>query len=609
MKKGFIVSTLLTVFVALTQVSTVFATAPVIKDCPDIIIGDTFNNGASQSNEFVFPDAFNLRDLFISDDNSTSVTVKWSYLADQPGEDILLNGVPSLDPSLAGIGLDDPTDPAAGSRLDLVDADTGNTKQDNSAQDGLAFTVTVRNKTISPIGGPNAPFPGDSDPITSPSLVSTRVITLFASDCSTFSSKNITVHTSNNTSDALSGGINLTLIAQEDFTDGNIGAWVGGQRLPPFLGGTTSSGAGGLCMASGTTGDFWTFWSSPEEYVPLIDNVAYRVRGDLTTDQTAADAIPLWRFTWNNFDSVDTSGFLTFGGTYYFIDQTGGASGIGRAQGPGNQYDIWFSPTGASAPQWRSTSGGAFDPANAGVVDLLIAYENFDANDGIGADADSGTICLRSVRVDSTPIDSISGTTAYDTPLGTTTHRFQPIPGLTDPNGSAVIAGGEATVTLVAGTGTPGPTNTSVDFNEFAPYVTALAGVDGDRPASFPVLWENDKLYMLESDMRLGSGTDPAVVILLVLDTPTIEQFSENFCTRAATGGLLDRSGSPTTTSATFRSFLFGHKATVVGGALPSADRIRPKVQAINSGNLLTGVGESPLVIESLRVISIDAPQ
>lgn len=605
MKKGFIV-TLLTVFVALTQVSTVFATAPVIKDCPDIIIGDTFNNGASQGNTFVFPDAFNLRELFISDDNSTSVTVKWSYLADQPGEDILLNGVPSLDPGLAGIGVDDPTDPAAGKRLDLNDLDTGNTKQDNSAQDPFAFTVTVRNKTISPIGGPNNPFPGDTDPITSPSLVSTRVITLFASDCSTFSSKNITVHTSNNTSDALSGGINLTpVVALEDFTDGGIGGWTGGQVLPGVLGGTTSSGAGGLCMASGTTSDFWTFWKSPEEYVDLIDNVVYRARTDMTTDQTATDAIPVWRFIWSNTDTVDANppnAVLTFGGTYWFIDQTGGASGIGRAQGPGSQFDIWFTPLAVSAPQWRTTSGGAFDPANAGIADIQISLENFDANDGLLADADSGTICIRSIRVDSAPVSSITGTTAYNTPISTATHQILPF-GFTNPGGSSGIAGGEATIQLVAA-GTVG----GIDGNAFEPFIDALAGVDGDRPARYPVLWEDDKLYMFEADLRLQSGTDPPAVLLMVIAGPTIEQISDNFSTRSADGGLMDRAGSPNATSATFRSLMFGHKATVVGGALPSADRLQPLLQVINRGDLNLG-GGGTLVIEDVRMISVNAPQ
>jgi hypothetical protein len=604
MKKGFIVSTLLTVFVALTQVSTVFATAPVIKDVPDVIVGDTFNNGASQSNEFVFPDAFSLRDLFISDDNSTSVTVKWSYLADQPGEDILLNGVPSLDPGLAGIGLDDPTDPAASKRLDLVDTDTGNVKQDGSAQDALAFTVTVRNKTISPIGGPNGSFPGDSDPITSPSLVSTRVITLFASDCSTFSSKSVTVHTSNNTSDALSGGINLTLVVQEDFTDGGIGGWTGGQVFGPTIGGTTSTGAGGLCMASGTTNDFWTFWESPQEYVPLVDNVAYRVRSDVTTDQTAADAIPVWRFIWSNFDNVDTAGFLTFGGTLWFIDQTGGAAGIGRAQGPGNQYDLWFSPISVSAPQWRSTSGGAFDPANAGVIDLQLRFENFDLNDSLLADNDSGTICIASVRVDSAPISSVTGTTVYDTPLSATTHRFSAEFGAV---GS--FSSGEANLAVDPATGTTGPANTTGGFIELSPEIDALLGPDGDRPAQYPVIWEDDKLYMLETDLRIASGTDPVTAILLVLSPPTIEVFGDSFATRAATGGLLDRSASPNATSATYRHFLYGHKATVVGGALPSADRFQPRVQALNRGTILAPAGADDTVVESLRVISVNAPQ
>jgi len=593
-KKGFIV-TLLTVIVA-SLVSSTFATAPVIRDFPDVIIGDVLEPaGATATNDFVYPDALDLRTYFVSDNTSTSITVKWSFL--DLGDDIQINGVDTLDSGLAGIDANDPTDPNDSKEIQLNDDDSG-------AVDASAFTATFRNKTLSPDGGPVYSGPNSGDPMGTSVLLGTNAISLFASDGTTFTTKAFTVFTINNTSDALSGGFDFSLEESEDFTGGSANGWTGTNFLfgaAGFNSATTSisttPGLSGLCVATGAAGNFAGGWTSPQDYITLVDNKVYRVRARLTTSQTAVDAIALWRMTYINLDSTGPgAGFQNYGGNRWYIDHQGGSAGIGRNR---NVFDAYVGPNSLSAPAWRSTSGGAFDPAAADFTGFHIGYEVLDVKAAILAANDSGTICVESVRVDSIDSDQLMGAAALAANPAVTAANFtwNPFGGSTHTGGTtdASFNGSGARLALFAPTSTNSGTFNGFDGNQFNPGTVAVP--------TFPVSWDLDTLYAFELDLRADtSETDPAGIIILGQDQPQFEQIAEDYTWRApAGGGIMDRASSPKLTTTTYRNFWYSHD--VGAGAT-----MRGFVQIFNRGDLNLNAGDDALLITGYRIYKIAVP-
>lgn len=569
-----------------------FRAAPVIRDFPDVIIGDVVEPaGATATNEFVYPDALDLRTYFVSDNNSTSVTVKWSFL--DLGDDIQINGVDSLDPDLGGIGANDPTDPSNTKELQLND-------NDSAAVDASAFTITFRNKAISPDGGPVNSFSGDTDPMGTVSTVASNLISLFASDGTTFTTKQLTVFTVNNTSDALSGAAECSFML-DDFTDGQAHGWTGTSFVfgagGIFSSATTSisttPGLSGLCVATGLVGNFSGGWTSPQDYVALVDNQVYRVRARLTTSQAAVDAIPLWRMTYINLDSTGpAAGFQNFGGNRYYIDHQGGSAGIGRNR---NVFDAYIGPNSMSAPAWRSASGGAFDPAAADFTGFHIGYEVVDYAASILAQNDSGTICIENVRVDSIGVDQLMGAAVLvaNPPVTSDNFTWNPFGGATHVGGTtdASFVGAAARVALFE------PTSSS----------STLAGFDGNQlnpgtvaAPAFPVSWDMDTLYAFEVDMRAdGSEADPPGIIILGQDQPQFEQITDDYAWRAPTGGgIMDRAASPKLTTTTYRNFWYSHD--VGAGAA-----MRGFVQVFNRGDLNQLSGGDAVLITGYRIYKI----
>jgi hypothetical protein len=154
------------------------AMAPVIGDIPSPIIGD--EGIATPANIFVYPDAIDL-DRYVSDDTTPSNEIKWSY--DGTGN-YLLNGVDPIDTG-------DPNNPGA-NQIDTQDLDPD--QVDNDPR-----TVTFRNANLTPIGQ----SPGNDPGFTG--VGADEIITLFASDCTTYSMKEIFVYTDAGGNDRLSG--------------------------------------------------------------------------------------------------------------------------------------------------------------------------------------------------------------------------------------------------------------------------------------------------------------------------------------------------------------------------------------------------------------------
>lgn len=569
--------------------------APLFVPLPDVIIGDLEPpQNSTAPGEFVYPDALDLRIFFITDDNSTSETVKWSFL--DVGGDIQINGVDSLDSSLSGIGADDPTDPRIESQIVANDLDS-------AEGDSNAFTITFRNKTLSPDLGPKAQNPkGGPAKLSLPP--SSNILTLFASDGTTFSSSNFTVYTVGNTSDALSGGIVECFPIGADFDDGQSHGWVG-ENLFGFEGTTsisTTPGLSGLCMTTGGAGDFAVSWRSPYGLVALADNTVYRVRAVLTTDQTALDSIPLWRMTYINFDP--STGFQNFGGNRWFVDHQGGSAGIGRNR---HTFDMWLTPNCVSSPAWRSPDGGIFDPANADFANFSIAFEVLDFNDAIVADQDSGTICVQSVHFESFTTDEIlqGGATVYDTPISAQTHTFSPFPSLTHTGTgtAAEVQSGQARVQLFEPTSMNNLAFAGADGQQFEPGIDPLPGYV--EPADFPVAWEADVLYMFEADLRQESSeTDPLGIIILGQDSPTFEQIAEDYSWRAPAGSTLDRAASPKLTTTTYRNFWYSHDVTTA----PGLALTRGFLQLFNRGDLNLNAGGDVTLVTGMRIRKLTSP-
>jgi len=580
MKKGFIVA-LMTVSIASAMVSGSYASAPVIRDLPDIIIGDEATGLATSAQTFVFPDALDLRAYFTSDNDSTSVSVKWSYL--DTADEISINGVPSVT--------SDPINPSAGDRITTNDTD--------SAQvDGDPFTITFRNKYFSPDGGPNDlhSLPEFSDPLTSVSVLATNELTLFASDGATYTAKPLTVYTVNNTSDGLSGGLTFTLENNPDFSGGSANSWTGTLLT---AGGSFAArsgvGGSGLCMdtnANPATNSF-TQWKSPLQYVDLKDNTLYRVRFSMNTSQATPGNIPFWRLGYINLNGL---GQQNYGGQRFFLSASGGASGIGTPNGR-TDFETWIAPNPMSTPQWRDPSTGAFAPAYAGSENFQFDFTLFDNNTNINTQVRVGTVCLSSMTVESTPATSLlgSGTTVYSTPISSSAHVLTSL-GAGD---TGAFVGNTAEMDLAIDA--PGATGGE-----------ALApGPLATNTTAYPILWEGDVLYGLEADLRLKvpNTGDPVQLITLVMSVPSNEQIVDDYSFRGQPG-YMQLAASPTVAASTYRNWWYSNNVSTGAGLINGADlqRFGWQVQVFSNGNLNNNKGGDTTVVDNVRVLKYTVP-
>jgi len=644
-KKGLFI-TLMTVTFTFLRVSA-FAEAPVISDPGDVIIGDLEQGGAN--NVFVFPDAIDL-DSHVSDDTTGDPSIKWSYTTTPLDGKISINGVPAMD--LAGG--DDPTNPISTNRLDGNDNDTavGPPQQDTAPR-----TITFRNTTLSDptVGGGLGPY---AEPATTGILGSeTRMITLFASDCSTYSSFSITVYTANETSDSISGGAaGLTPVLDDDFaTDpSRIAGWFGG-----VVGGTCTTGtATGLCMwvAANNTTTAAVGWISPPNfaaypapaYIDLVDLNVYRIRLSMYTDQTATGAIPFWTFGYNNLNGQTPAGSgpggNTYGGDLWALDVAGGANGInGPANGRPNGrpfLDYWFCPNAVLTAQWRGTLTGALASENSesafaaaydAVNDINLVLRILDGAQGANSihnEVDTGTICCKELRVDRVAIPDLAGRTsvAYGSPISTTLYAINPDTFSSGGNGTATIDNTTNTATFLMGPNYNGGTAAALAGGRKALIFfdgTQVVGADFNK-ALYPIFWQDNQLLQIAAGIRSGvtagagaggEGIDPVDTVFINFDTPTSEIGGFNFTQRSAAGNM-GRAASPRLAANTggssqiYTSFFFSQNATDIDLTIPgfeNANRIRGYVDFINNNALGTNSdGRDPHVVDSMVLNLID---
>jgi len=587
MKKG-LLYTLLAVAFAYAQVSTVEAVVPTIAAPPDLNIGDAEDGSAS--NNFVYPDAFDLRGLFIADDTEDSSSLKWSIY--DPSGELTFNGVTSLASPADG------NDPPGAKQIQLSNAD-----QDTGAvaEDGDPFTVTVRDELTSP-----APSSGGMPYAAPATAVVSRTVTIYGSDSTSAAAKTFLVVTSDDTLDSFTpSSVQPGPEFDEDYdTDGALG-WTG---FNPFgLDGTTglnliASPDGGLCGNVGAVGAFAAAWVSPEDVVTLKANSIYRFRAALATDQTAVNAIPFMSLLYDNFDAG--TGFINYGGEMFLIDVAGGSAGIGRAQGI-NTQDMFFGPNATLTAQWNAGIG---DPANDAVTDMRLTFRILDTNLALLADDDSGTICMASADVDSFLIADFDKSSVFNAPLDGSQMDIQN-PGFADASSvsASSVSGGTAVIDLIA------PTTGNIDGLFLRPNAASvspdtLPPLGLENPLKFdPVPWQQDTLYCLEVDMT--SGTDPVTILTLTWSAPTFELISTHFSTRAPVGGLLDRAASPDGSVQTWTSYFYSHNPSDAEneGSLPDADRFKALLQVFNQAGLpgFEDLGDDALTISRFEISEV----
>jgi hypothetical protein len=537
-------------------------------------------SGASATSIFVFPDAIDL-DSIVSDQTPDN-QIKWSFTSTDTTYTI--NGVARLNPSLAGLDADDPTSPRASSRIDLVDTDPGEPVPGGN-RDSNPRTITIRNAALTPN---NATTSNQSAGIITSQ---TRTVTLFASDCSTFTARTITVYTAGSTSDSLSGG-GKTFVVSEDFTVTGGATWIGGGTAGTF---TTSVGASGLCMTVPAAGSNDGGWISPERYHDLAANTVYCVRLTLQTDATG-DTIPIFFLIVDNVNGFGASPGGVYSQQSWLLSVDGNANAINTTA---EDFVFWWAPAPVNTPQWNSTAaGGGFDPAADTFNDPRYFFRIIDANPGILTQNDAGTICVAEIEVAAVLRDSLQSAKAvvFNPPINTATHAVGSEFGTTTQS----IDNGTATATLAA-SGTAGDHGTQlIPFDSGAPD----AGTFG--PLSlYPAVWNAGSLYRSSYTIRAATSVASLPDALqLDMDVTNNEIGTINLTTRD--GGGVMSGGAPTLTASTYEVYFSGQDGTASGTT--NANRTRSRFHVFNNSSLFGVGGGDALVVEDMAIETLVNP-
>jgi len=500
-------STLLTVAVALLGFKAM-ATAPVIGEIPDVIIGDA--ETATPANLFVYPDAINL-DSYVTDE-SPATSISWGYRAASGSAQYSINNAPVIAAGAI------PATIPAGSNLSLVDTDPAKV-------DALPRTITFRNTLRSPISGPN----------TAPTTSEAQVLELIASDGTTASSKLFTVYTDAGGLDQTSTGAAVpTQLVNLDFATGTQG-WSYEQQSVFGTGAaaSSSSGASGLCVTSSGPGNVMVRWVSntlyngtnPYTALSISPNSIYEFRVDMTTNAAAGKVPAIQVGAQNTRDG--------FGQTVLMIDFGGSVNNLGYGAtaptpGPLSTYVQYYAP--AAYESSRFTTGIAL-PANAAEKDcrLFFGVVDFADPDGYGALNDVGTVCVKkfivnkydasALVVSSTVLDKANLADAVET-----TGAPSPTDGgmtwlVTDFQGDASTLtplNGATSVNVVGGDIQVRPSTATV-WDTNSPFLSmrlgdsnySAVGGAGNSPAdisdNFPILWKANQAYRITFFLKAPS--------------------------------------------------------------------------------------------------------
>lgn len=600
MKRRFAV-TLLAVAIAIVIGAPAFATAPVIGAIRNVVIADDVP--ATTGNIFVYPDALALNSL-ATDDNVASDAIIWSYTG--TGRYTLNSRAPmdllSDDPNspgtkeVGGAGLDDPGEAPD----NLPDSDVR--------------TVTFRDIDLSPVGGPMTdPTPGDPTSQT----VHSEVVTLFASDGSTYSQTSILVFTESNGVDRLSGSamIHVDTIAPT----GTLG-WTSS------LAGTgTLTDSAGLCINVPAAGSNFAQWIGPYGIIDLVQNNVFRIRLGMDSDGATlpVTTTPFWDLVIDNFDQGDPATPNKYVGFFTNWDREGGANAIGQVAnsgGHGGVMDVWWCPPAVNTASWNDPSTGMFTTAMDTKNDVRLNFRVLDVSAGaLDGQNDAGAVCLNEINIDRIPFSQMTvASTPYNvTTLDSTTHVIAaPVNGTTTTPGGAAgtlvqFGGGNLTVTP----NTTGSLGVNCWDIEVIQIDQGDSVNDPGNPSSlldnYPVAWTSDVLLMgsvgIQAANNQGQLTPPDG-IMLQWDSPTQE-----LLIGAGTYSTDNTAGMPKDgVNEELVGFYYTHTASatsIVNGA-----RLRLRVvllchTSFNSGGNVDNLGGVTITNERIDAMNVPASQ
>jgi hypothetical protein len=537
------------------------AMAPVIGDIPSPIIGD--EGIATPANIFVYPDAIDL-DRWVTDDTTPSDQIIWSY--DGTGN-YLLNGVDPIDTG-------NPDNPGA-NRIDNQDLDPG-------AVDSDPRTVTFRNANLTPIGQ----SPGNPPGFTG--VNAEELITLFASDGTTFTMKELFVYTDAGGNDRLSGvadairvqDINWLVEAPNALTMGWISTGLG----PITFSNNVNEG---LCWQVPLTGVSLGQWISPYPFIELAANSVFECRLDIDAAGVTlpADTAPLFSFIVDNFANDGSVVDNKAAAEWLWLDNLGGANspGLGGSVGR-NEFRAYFTPAPVIDAGWNSTTTGMFQPSMDANNDFRVQWRGLDVDGiGYGGEFDQGNMCLRAITIDQISIDAFTVlSTPYNAtnltnargqgPNGPGTSLMNSIVGQTSVN----FAGGDVTVQQSAANGW------DIDIVSFTPgnEVSSPLLNPAETADNFPVIQESNKLYKVTIGAIAPNATavsNPPDGIRLGADNAVTEVLHTNNVLATVNTIGLPIQGSETV----YTAFYYTHNATL--SQVSDANRIRPRADVLLS--------------------------
>jgi hypothetical protein len=589
MKRRFQV-TLLVVAIAVAG-STAFAMAPVIGTVRSPVIAD--DTPTTDDNVFVYPDALDADTLADDpDDTVTPDAIIWTYFSS--GSVYQINGQDSLD---IGNPSNDPNNPTAAQDLSQGD--------DPDADDSNMRTWTFRDAGYSAIGG--APYADPNPGNSTTEVIRTGVVTLFASDGSSWSMKNVMVYTESNGRDRLSGDQGEIVLDQEPSVA------LGWTSSIIFDNGISLADNNGLCITSPPgEADQFALWTSPYGIVELVQSSVYRFRITLDSNGTALPAgqTPFWDFLIDNFNNAQTAN-NKYAADFMNWDNEGGANSVGLSTTTGRGiFDVFFTPPPVTADDWNDPTTGQFIASNDGNIDMRFSYRVIDAGPAVDDVNDFGTVCLRNIEVTRFDVDSLA-------PVGAALYEESNITASTHIGG--FIVANSTTITFAGGSvtiapNTTGPLGTNAWDNEIATldpgngivFTTPAENID-----NWPVKWEADTLLKATMSVQAPSAeaeANPIDAISLTWDTPTNEMLLRSEVYAATNNNGMPKLAAPTD----YLSYFYTNNLT----ASPSAgagefDRIRMRVLLlltvnINSGGSADNVGG--VVIHSQKIEEVSVP-
>jgi len=572
MKKG-LTLTLITVAIAMLGIQAM-AEAPMISDLPSPVVGDA--DQATGAARFVYPQAFDLT-AYVSDDNTADTAIKWSYEVADTGK-YMINGVEPVDSSAAGADTVIKNPDATGKQINAADLDPDKVGTDPNK-------ITIRDIQFSPIGS------AEVDPGTTNGVIDTSVVTLYASDGTTYSSKTSIFWTELGGSDHLSTGQQQ---GTPIYSWGSFASDKHGFTFTDFGGVTTTSGTG-MCMTVGTSGDNYGFWTgtpgSTANGIALVTNAVYHLRATMTGSAASAGTTPLWDwYTTNNSNSM-------YGSDLMFYDAE---TGINSLTTTPKTIDFWFTPPAVASQRWQDGSKTtALEANDNNKVFLGFRVLDIGARTDLNCAIQAGTLCVTEANLERFDLSAMT--------VLSQDYQCTDFKEATSANNGSVLVykllGSNPTLTY-ATTGLTIVPDSAMAGTELVYIWPASNNVKPDTKAytdatmlnNYVAPWKDDTLYQFVVEMDMPSGaTAPPDAYLLSLRTPDNEILQDNYQTNL--GGFV---GMPDATSRQFMCFMFGHKETTSPSA--NVHFLMPQIQIVNNGSFVESASTGTIHIKSLTV-------